>query len=274
MSIPGTLLRREKHQRIGSPVAQCRHKPCDDQLEVIVAAICEAAQFIHGVPGLRFRKRTHRRRPQKVNGAFRHNAPAVRRNLDGAPIFVGEVEVDLTVMPADPNKGFMTRSFVDSARLKNAQRVVERGVADGVAGRVVILARDPHFKITAPDWPPLDVSVNLNARVSDPVGVAPKSACLGNLDQRLFLRRPSPAARLIGRRRLVIRLRRFVDGGRIENTIGDCLGAAPRRAIVFLYIIGHWLLCFDRFIDRPRPLAWSRRQSRLCRCRRHSSAHG
>src|SRR5262249_61529446 len=96
------LLARYRQERVGATGSQRPQQPGHDQYEVISARkIEERIKGFNRSALLRLRQRQHARWSAEAHWRASDHAPSIGSDVDGAPLLISEIEIDVAIMLGD-----------------------------------------------------------------------------------------------------------------------------------------------------------------------------
>ena len=131
---------------------------------------------LRSIRPLRNRKRQHAGGTTEPDRRRGNDLPSVRPYLDGSPIFVGEVEIGVTVVFGDSDVNRALRGVKLGARLKQIERRPDCLRARGASGLLIVSTSQPMSKLSAANGPGLAMAVDREIGEGGAVGVV-KQRC-------------------------------------------------------------------------------------------------
>src|SRR5262249_50483256 len=102
--------------------SQCCQQPSHHQDKVVSAGQIEkGCELLDGAACLGHWQRQHARRAAEAHGRRADDAPSAGSDLDGAPVFIGEIEIDVAGMLRYANTDFPLGTLKLSLRLKQIE---------------------------------------------------------------------------------------------------------------------------------------------------------
>ena len=99
-------------------------------------------------------------RPAEAHGRTFNDPPSVRSDIDGAPVLIGEIEVDVSGMLGGADVDCPFRAVELRPRFEQVERRPDLRCARGLPGRLVIATAQPGPKPFAADRPGFSVALD------------------------------------------------------------------------------------------------------------------